>query len=278
MKALKWIGTFTIVVCITALANAQSTMSKTKDKVDEKASQGVNNVIDHIFSGKKKKKSDSDDTEKVATKTSKTESTKQEEKVPAQKSAVENGKYVTYYQNLIIGDQQNEKYGQFFIPSKGICVNVDAAQKMQSKVGIVFFKGYAGSQILTFPGNAKEAATFESVYNEIALFTEETGGVDAWEQANVNSGDIEKCNMSEEKFESITGANTWKAFNTAFITANGGSNKLGRWHSANPENGTVYLVKFSNSLRAIILAKNVIAPGGKGGSVKFDVIVEEKGN
>lgn len=267
-----------IVFFITINSNAQSTLPRTKSTVDEKASQGIGNAIDNIFSGKKKKKKDSDGEEKTTTKVSKSENTSVTENIPAQKSATENGKYVKLYQNLIIGDQQNEKYGQFFIPSKGICVNVDAAQKMQSKVGMVFFKGYAGIQILTFPGNAKEAATFESTYNEIALFTEETGGVDAWEQANVNSGDIEKCEMSEEKFESISAANSWKVFNSAFITANGGSNKLNGSHSVNPENGTVYLVKFSNSLRAIILAKNVIAPGGKGGSIKFDVIVEDKAN
>jgi len=269
------------------LAAHAQVAEKTARKIDEKASEVIDNTIDNLLSKKKKNKSsEKKDPNEVGEKINKNNTVT---KVPVEegsantgiipageKSASINGKYVAHYENLVMGDQQNTKNGQFLIPATGQCVDVDAAYEMQSEVGMVFFRGYAGAQILTFPGNARDAAVFESVYNEIGLFTEETNGVDAWEQENVNSGDMEACSMSQEKFKSIASGNSWKIFNSAFIAANGGSNKVGGSHSVGPENGTVYLIKFNDGLRALMLVKNVISSGSKGGSIRFDIVVECK--
>lgn len=241
-------------------------------KLETKANETVDKVIDSVnlsdlFSKKKKKKKETKDPDRAGEKINESHTVSQE---GITSSVEKSGKYVTYYQDVMMGDQKNTKYGPFFIPSLGQSVDVETADEMQKKVAMVLFSGYGGALILTFPANAKES-DLSSSYDEIDMFKENEGGMGSWEQENINSGQLYKGSMSDAAFEKLAETNSWKAFNTAY------SNAMDGMYSTytNPNTG-VYCIKFSTSLRALMRIKNVIPKSGKGGSIKFDIIIESK--
>jgi len=250
------------------LSYAQS--QHTKDVIIDKTADKVFSIFD------KKEKKTKDNKPQTGSQSDKAGTPKTTVlQVPkGSRSQTVNGKYVTSYKNLMLGDQRNDTYGQFFIISTGQCADVELAREMQDRAGLVLFREYGDNLLLTFPGNAREASAFKSEYDENVLFSEETGGVDSWSQEKIVTGDIDDCSMSAGKFEEIANQNTWKAFNSAFTAANGGSNSVGGIHYETPKNGTVYLIRFNNGTRALLLVKNVIASGSKSGSMKFDILVE----
>jgi len=252
-------------------------------KLENKANEGIDQVIDKINLGglfsKKKKSKNGKQTEKLDPKAigdkindnqtigkggivQKMESTGTSS--PKEKS----GKYVTYYQDIMMGDQKNTKFGQFFIPSSGQCVDIESANDMQKDVAMVLFNGYGGTLILTFPANAKES-DLSSSYDEIDIFKED--GMAGWEQENINSGELYKGSMSDAAFDQLAETNNWKSFNAAYA-----NNMDGMYATYTNPNTGVYNIKFSNSLRALMRIKNVIPKSGKGGSIKFDIIVERR--
>ncbi|MFV0606619.1 MAG: hypothetical protein ACK5NK_12330 [Niabella sp.] len=184
-------------------------------------------------------------------------------------------KTVSVYKDVMMGDQRNTKYGQFFIAKTGKVVDLDAAKEMPEDASLVFFREYGDNVLLTFPGNAREASAFKSEYAENPLFSESTGGVDAWEQGLVMTGDIVASDLKTDQFNEITQNLTWKSFSQNFIVANGGTNKVGGISYVTPDNGKVYLIRLNNTLRALLLVKSVIRSGTKSGSIKFDIIVEK---
>ncbi|MGE9310519.1 hypothetical protein ACLOAU_02680 [Niabella sp. CJ426] len=252
-------------------------------KLENKANESIDKVIDKIdindlFSKKKKKKNESKteklDPEGVGEVINNNQTVGQgsigqtAEPVGISSPKEKTGKYVTLFQDIMMGDQKNTKFGPFFVPSTGQCVDIETANEIQQDVAMVFFSGYAGAMILTFPANAKEADLSTS-YDEIDIFKED--GMGGWEQENINSGELYKGSMSNAAFEKLMEDNSWKAFNAAYS-----NNMDGQYANyTNPSTG-VYCIKFSNSLRALMRVKNVIPKSAKGGSIKFDIIVENK--
>ncbi|MGJ7031998.1 hypothetical protein [Niabella hirudinis] len=274
-----------IILLLMFLLNIATSAQTVGKKLENKANETVDKVIDKIdidtILSRKKKKSKKVP-EKIAPGGSEESNTEQptvaRERI-AQKPesqgtasvAEKSGKYIMYYQDVMMGDQSNTKFGPFFVPSTGECVDVESAGEIQKDVAMVLFRGYGGSLILTFPGNAKEADLSIS-YDEIEMFKESNGGMGSWEQENINSGQLYKGSMSGDAFEKLVQANSWKSFNTAY--ANNMDGMYGEYSS--PVAG-VYSIKFSNSLRAPLMRiKNVIPKSAKGGSIKFDIIVECK--
>ena len=268
------------LLLMTSLATSAQTVGK---KLENKANEAVDKAIDQVdlselFSKKKKKKNDKQvenlDPEKTGETINKNQEVTQDDISqgagnPGIASTMEkSGKYLMSYRDIMMDDQKNTKFGPFFVPSTGQCVDIESANEMQKDVAMVLFSGYGGGLILTFPANAKESDLSIS-YDDIDLFKED--GIGGWEQENVNSGELYKGSMGDAAFEKLMEENTWKAFNAAYS-----NNMDGQYVNYTNPNTGVYCIKFSNSLRALMRIKNIVPKSSKGGSIKFDIIVECK--
>lgn len=182
-------------------------------------------------------------------------------------------KTIIVYRDVVLGDQANEKYGAFFQPSTGQSVDLEAAGADPKSIHLVLFKEYGSTQVLTFPGNARDASAYKDEYANNPLFSDEDG-VESWDDAN--SGEILESSMTQSKFNTIAEAASVKSFSAAFAAANGGSAKLSTIHYVWPKANNVYLIQMNDGLRAIMLVKNAVPTGSKGGSIKFDIILEVK--
>ncbi|WP_284464407.1 hypothetical protein [Chryseobacterium sp.] len=270
-----------LMLAASITASAQSVGRKLENKANESIDKVIDKIdIGNLFSKKKKNKSGKQaeklDPKAVGDKINDNQTienggiVQQAESTGTSSPKEKSGKYVTYYQDIMMGDQKNTKFGQFFVPSSGKCVDIETAKDMQKDVAMVLFNGYGGALILTFPANAKES-DLSSSYDEIDMFKESEGGMESWEQENINSGQLYKGSMSDAAFDKLVDANNWKSFNAAYA-----NNMDGMYATYTNPNIGVYNIKFSNSLRALMRIKNVVPKSGKGGSIKFDIIVERK--
>jgi len=268
-----------LLLAASITASAQSVGRKLEKKADETVDKVLGKIdFDGLFSkknkGKSGKKTEKLDPEGVGDKINGNQTVgkggigQQSESTGVSSPKEKSGKYVVYYQDIMMGDQKNTKFGPFFVPATGQCVDIETANEMQGDVAMVLFSGYGGGLILTFPANAKESDLSIS-YDDIDMFKED--GMGGWEQENINSGELYKGSMSNAAFEKLMEDNSWKSFNAAYT-----NNMDGQYASyTNPGTG-VYCVKFSNSSRALMRVKNIVPKSSKGGSIKFDIIVERK--
>ncbi|UIR57549.1 hypothetical protein LZQ00_06945 [Sphingobacterium sp. SRCM116780] len=264
-----------LLLAASMTASAQNVGKKLESKASETIDKVIGKIdVDSFFSKKKKTKKVKLDPEEVGDKITGNQTVgkgavgQQTESTGISSPKEKSGKYVVYYQDIMMGDQKNTKFGPFFVPHTGHCVDIETANEMQGDVAMVFFSGYGGAMILTFPANAKESDLSTS-YDDIDMFKED--GMGGWEQENINSGELYKGSMSDLAFEKLMEDNSWKAFNAAYS-----NNMDGQYANyTNPTTG-VYCIKFSNSLRALMRIKNIIPKSTKGGSMKFDIIVERK--
>ncbi|MGN7786842.1 hypothetical protein ACTJIJ_20080 [Niabella sp. 22666] len=268
-----------LLFAISLTASAQTVGKKLENKANESVDKVIDKIdVNDLFSKKKKKKNEikteKPDPESVGETINNNQTVGQggigqsTEPNAISSPKEKTGKYVTLFQDVMMGDQKNTKFGPFFVAATGQCIDIETANEMQGDVAMVLFSGYGGALILTFPANAKEADLSTS-YDEIDMFKED--GMGGWEQENINSGELYKGSMSNAAFEKLMEDNSWKAFNAAYS-----NNMNGQYANYTNPNTGVYCIKFSNSLRALMRIKNVVPKSSKGGSIKFDIIVENK--
>lgn len=187
--------------------------------------------------------------------------------------------WIKVYHDVMMGDQANSSIGQFLKTSDGQVVSVEDAHKFQKEIGLVFFTEYnANYATLTFPGNATAAASYGT--DDIAVFTETPGGMNHWDQGNLNSGMITTAMTSEQQmsssdFNAVASSNDWNSFSKMFRQFNSGSGKLSYTSNfMHLEGNTIYMFQMNNAVRGFIFIKNLVPKSAKGGSIKFDMIIE----
>lgn len=187
--------------------------------------------------------------------------------------------WIKVYQDIVLGDQSNSKYGPFLKTATGQAVSIEDADKVQKEIGLVFFTEYNGNYAtLTFPGNATAAASYGT--DDIRVFTEDPGGLNHWEQEHLHSGYITSAatsekQMSQEEFNDIAAGKNWAGFTKTFAQYNSGSGKLSYVSNfVHVELNTVYMFQLNNTVRGFLYVKNLVAKSAKGGSMKFDMIIE----
>jgi hypothetical protein len=187
--------------------------------------------------------------------------------------------WIKVYRDVIMGDQSNATHGPFLQTSNGQVINLENAAKLQKEIALVFFTEYnANYATLTFPGNATAVASYGT--DDIAAFTENPGGMNHWDQQNLNSGMITAAasssgQMSQADFNTIASSNDWNTFSKMFRQFNSGASKLSYTSNfMHVEGNMVYIFQLNNTVRGFIYVKNLVPKSAKGGSVKFDLIVE----
>lgn len=187
--------------------------------------------------------------------------------------------WIKVYRDVMMGDQSNAAYGPFLKTGTGEVVKIENADGHQKEIGFTFFTEYNGNYAtLTFPGNATSAASYGT--DDIGVFTEDPGGINHWDQANLNSGQITTAatsakEMTMAEFNAIAESGDWTSFSTAFRHFNGGSGKLSFTSNfVHAEGNTVYMFQLNNTVRGFLYIKNLVPKSAKGGSVKFDMIIE----
>ena len=183
------------------------------------------------------------------------------------------------YRNVILGDQKNYQIGHFFKPKTGEVIAVESAQSQQNALAMVMYTEYGNGVLFTFPGNAYEATGFKDDLAQNRLFTQNPGGMNNWDQSNLNSGEIATAatldrKMSNAEFETLATGNDWTAFDSKFKEYNGGDPNLFSITYAIPNLGDVYLVQLNSSVRAFVYVKNIVPVSANGGSIKFDIVIE----
>jgi hypothetical protein len=187
--------------------------------------------------------------------------------------------WIKVYRDVIMGDQSNTTYGPFLQTSNGKVISLEDAARLQKEIALVFFTEYdANYATLTFPGNATAAASYGT--DNIAAFTENPGGMNHWDQQNLNSGLITSAtnssgDMAAADFNAVASSNDWNTFSKMFRQFNSGSSKLSYTNNyIHVEGNTVYMFQVNNAIRGFIYIKNLAPKSAKGGSIKFDLIVE----
>lgn len=187
--------------------------------------------------------------------------------------------WIKVYRDVIMGDQSNTTYGPFLQTSNGQVINLENAARLQKEIALVFFTEYnANYATLTFPGNATAAASYGT--DDMATFTENPGGMNHWDQQNLNSGMITTAGtssnqMSQADFNTVATSNDWNTFSKMFRQFNSGSSKLSYTSNfMHVEGNTVYMFQINNAIRGFIYIKTLVPKSAKGGSIKFDLIVE----
>jgi hypothetical protein len=187
--------------------------------------------------------------------------------------------WVKVYRDVIMGDQSNTTYGPFLQTSNGQVITLENASKLQKEIALVFFTEYDGNYAtLTFPGNATAAASYGT--DNIAAFTENPGGMNHWDQQNLNSGLVTSAanssgDMAATDFNAVAASNDWNTFSKMFRQFNSGSSKLSYTNNyIHIESNMVYMFQVNNAIRGFIYIKNLVPKSAKGGSIKFDLIVE----
>ena len=201
----------------------------------------------------------------------------QTKKLPAAKKPVE--RWIKVYNNLMMGVQTNSSIGQFLKTATGEVIAVQDAERFQKEIAFVFFTEYgANYATLTFPGNAAAAASYGT--DEISVFTESPGGMNHWEQGNLNSGYITWAStsdgdMSASDFNEVAESKSWANFSKMFSRFNSGSGKLSYvGNYVHLATNNVYMFQLNNTIRGFIYEKNLTPKSAKGGSFKFDLIIE----
>ena len=187
--------------------------------------------------------------------------------------------WIKVYHDVIMGDQSNTTYGPFLQTGNGQVISLEHAARLQKEIALVFFTEYgANYATLTFPGNATAAASYGT--DDIATFTENPGGMNHWDQQNLNSGMITTAgnssgDMSGADFNTVAASNDWNTFSKMFRQFNSGSSKLSYTNNyIHVEGNTVYMFQVNNAIRGFIYIKNLVPKSAKGGSIKFDLIIE----
>lgn len=188
-------------------------------------------------------------------------------------------RWIKTYRDVMMGDQSNNTHGQFLKTASGEVVPIEDADKFQKEIGFVFFTEYnANYATLTFPGNAAAAASYGT--DDVGVFTEKPGGMNYWEQGNLNSGEITIAatsdqEMSQVDFNTVATSNDWNEFSKTFRQYNSGSGKLSFTNKyVHVAGNTVYMFQLDNTVRGFIYIKNLVPKSAKGGSLKFDMIIE----
>ncbi len=189
-------------------------------------------------------------------------------------------KWIVVYKDVMLGDQNNTSIGQFLKTQTGTVFSIDNAFSEQGTMSMVYFSEYGNNRLyLTFPGNAYgEAYSKESETNN--LFDRPTVGLNHWDAANMNSGEISLAatmeqDMSRSEFDALASSLNWKEFDSKFREYNSGDADLSNVAAMiSPGNGDVYMLQLNNAIRAFIYIKNVIPGGSAGGSVRFDMVIE----
>ena len=187
--------------------------------------------------------------------------------------------WIKVYRDVIMGDQTNTTYGPFLQTSTGKAIDLENAANLQKEIALVFFTEYnANYATLTFPGNATAAASYGT--DDIAVFTENPGGMNHWDQQNLNSGMITTAGSSSNEmtaadFNTVAASNDWNSFSKMFRQFNSGSGKLSYTSNyVHVEGNTIYMFQVNNAVRGFIYIKNLVPKSAKGGSIKFDIIIE----
>jgi hypothetical protein len=187
--------------------------------------------------------------------------------------------WIKVYRDVMMGDQANSSIGQFLITGNGNVVSVEDALKFQRVIGLVFFtEYYANYATLTFPGNATAAASYGT--DDIAVFTDSPGGMNHWDQGHMASGMITNAGTSDKEmtagdFNTVAESKDWNSFSKMFRQFNSGSGKLSNTSNfMHIEGNTVYMFQMNNAVRGFIYIKNLVPKSAKGGSIRFDMIVE----
>ncbi len=192
-------------------------------------------------------------------------------------------KWVVVYRDVMLGDQNNTKIGQFLKTQTGEVKDIALAFSEQGYMSMMYFSEYGNNRLyLTFPGNAYSEA-FSKEDEENNLFNRAGVGLNYWEAANLNSGEITHAatldqDMSKAEFEALASGLQWSEFDVKFRAYNSGDADLSFVAGAmGPENGSVYMLQLNNAIRAFIYIKNVIPGSASGGSVQFDMVIEGSG-
>lgn len=192
----------------------------------------------------------------------------------------EDQKWIVHYKDIMLGDQNNTGIGQFLKTQTGTVFSIENAFAQQGSMSMVYFSEYGSNRLyLTFPGNAySEAYSKESEENN--LFDRPTVGLNHWQSADMNSGEISLAatmdqDMSKAEFDALASGLNWKDFDSKFRAYNTGDADLSNVaEMISPGNGDVYMLQLNNTIRAFIYIKNVIPGGASGGSVRFDMVIE----
>lgn len=194
--------------------------------------------------------------------------------------------WIKVYKDVILGNQDNHTYGQFFKSQTGEAIALENAKPQAKYLSMMFFTGYGHGTYLTFPGDG--FSTGDLNLDENRLFHQPGLGIEFWPQGEMNSGELTLAikgyvdgttdldYMTASEFNALADNPTWENFIAKYKECNDGSTELNFVANyTGVDNGDIFLIQLNNTVRAFLRVKNVVPDGGAaGGNIKFDIIIE----
>lgn len=190
-------------------------------------------------------------------------------------------KWVVYYKDVILGDQNNYTNGHFLKSKTGEVVKLENSSSQQNALTMMFFREYGGNVVFTFPGNAWEAQTIknDTIDNPNRLIYQSPLGTNFWSATNLNTGELKYAgtldgDMTSSEFNTLAASLNWSDFDATFKSYNSGDANLSFVNNyIFPSNGDIYQIQLNDEIRAFLLVKNV-TKSPTNGSIRYDLIIE----